>query len=454
MSKPMISVAGIRGTVGDSFVPEEFLKFTSAYASTLSNKTIALGSDTRPSGDMVRHLVLAGCFATGCHVLDLGVCPTPTLGFMVKKLGAGGGVAVTASHNPLDWNALKFYSPEGTLLTAAEMDAVLDRYRSGHFDYQSCRNLGAMEKVKEPLRPHIEKVLGAVDVAGIRAARFKVAVDLCNGAGITLLPELLGELGCEVTTVFGDPDKAFERVAEPLVENLGALGGAVRSSGAAIGFAVDPDADRLALVDETGRAIGEERTLVLAARSVLQKRALTNPALPSPLVANLSTTRAMDDVAAEFGTRVERTRIGEAYVVERILSCGSAIGGEGNGGVIYPVTHLGRDSATGIALMLEALTVSGKTVSQLNSEVRDYAMVKNKVGIEGKELHRIFVRLCVSFTGVTAFDDTDGLKISFDHSWVHVRASGTEPILRVYAEAPTIAEAKGLADKAMRIAQM
>ncbi|MBN1866763.1 phosphoglucosamine mutase [Candidatus Sumerlaeota bacterium] len=451
MPKPMISVAGIRGTIGGSLVPEEFLKFAAAYCSTLKNPVLVLGTDTRPSRRMVRHLVLAAAAATGCKVLDLGICPTPTVGLMTGHLGAGGAIAVTASHNPLEWNALKFFSNRGIFLTANEMKGVLDRYAASDFAYRSFDRLGSVETVEAPLTPHLERVLAAVDAGRIASRGFRVAIDLCNGAGLELLPALLESLGCKVQTVFADPDKAFERVAEPLPENLAALSQAVRAFRADVGFAVDPDADRLALVDETSRPIGEERTLTLASRHVLGR--LERGA--GPLVANLSTTRALDDVAAEFGTRVERTRIGEAHVVERILATDAPIGGEGNGGVIYPPVHPGRDAATGIALVLEAMAApGGGALSALNAQAPDYAMVKRKVDIEDRTVAAIYDRLRQTFEkDARAFDDRDGLKIEFADSWVHVRPSGTEPIVRVFAEAPDPAQADSLADRAMQSVQ-
>ena len=450
MPKPMISVAGIRGTVGGSLVPEEFLKFAAAYCSTRENPVIVLGTDTRPTREMVRHLVLSAAMATGCKILDLGIVPTPTVGLMAAHLGTGGAIAITASHNPLEWNALKFFSDRGVFLTSSEMQVVLDRYAASNFAYRTFDHLGAVETISKPTAPHLHRVLDAVDVRQICAKQFRVAIDLCNGAGITLLPGLLDALGCQSKSVFADPAKAFERVAEPLPENLGALGEAVRSFHAHIGFAVDPDADRLALVDETGRPIGEERTLTLASRLVLSK--LGNK-VSGPLVANLSTTRALDDVAAEFGTHVERTPIGEAHVVERILSTNAPIGGEGNGGVIYPRTHPGRDAATGIGLILEAMALSGKTLSELNAEVPDYAMVKKKVAVEGKDIAAIYLRLRQEFVEAKGTNDCDGLKIDLADSWIHVRPSGTEPIVRVFAEAPTATQADSLAERAMRVVQ-
>jgi phosphomannomutase len=451
MAKPMISVAGIRGTVGGSLVPEEFLKFVAAFTSTLDKRVVVVGGDTRPSRRMVRHLVFGAALATGCRVLDLGVVPTPTIGFMANHLGAGGGIGVTASHNPLDWNALKFFSSEGVFLTAPEMQRVLDRHEKSDFDYRPYDQLGSLETVDDPTGPHLRRTLERVNASAVRARKFKVAIDLCNGAGAALLPRLLDELGCETTTVFADPDKAFERVAEPLPENLGALSAAVKHSGAALGFAVDPDADRLALVDETGRPIGEERTLTLVSLAVLSRWKGKTP--PPPLVANLSTTRALDDVAARFQTRVERTKIGEAHVVERIRATGAIIGGEGNGGVIYPAIHPGRDAAAGIALLLEALAESGETLSEMNRRVPDYVMVKQKVGVEGKDLRAIFAKMRETFSDAVDFNDIDGLKISFADSWLHVRPSGTEPIVRVFTEAPDEKTARALAERAMAVAR-
>lgn len=451
MTKPMISVAGIRGTIGGSLLPHEFYKLAAAFFSTIENRLVVLGGDTRPSYKMVRHLVLAAASATGCHVYDLGVCPTPTVGFMVNHLGAGGGVAITASHNPIEWNALKFFSEWGTFLTAQQMDAVLLRYKNEDFDLAQWDQLGHVTMQEAPVRPHLEKVLENVDVDAIRKRRFSVVLDLCNGAGLALLPELLYSLNCNVEIVHGNPRKAFERVPEPLPENLAALCAKVRKTHAHLGFAVDPDADRLALVDEKGHPIGEERTLTLAARSILREASESRENLP-PLVANLSTTRALDDVAEEFNTRVLRTRIGEANVVEAIQQSGALIGGEGNGGVIYPTVHPGRDAATGIALILQELARTGLHLSALNDEVPDYVMVKKKADIEGKVLENILAALREQFVDAE-FDDTDGLKMLYPDAWVHVRPSGTEPILRVFAEAPDQAQAKALADKALDIAE-
>jgi phosphomannomutase len=447
MQKLMISVAGIRGTIGGSLRPEEFVRFAAAFSSTLDKRVIVLGGDTRPSRRMLRPLIMGACMATGCRILDLGVVPTPTVGFMTKYLKAGGGIAITASHNPLDWNALKFFTPQGLFLTRPLMDRVLERFENNDFDYRTHDALGSVETVVDPAEPHLKKVLDAVEVDRFREARIRVAVDFCNGAGIGPISQLLHALGCEVVRVFDDPDRAFERVAEPLPENLGALSEAVRRSGAQVGFALDPDADRLALVDETGRPIGEERTLTLTARAMLRKTGDR-----SPLVANLSTTRALDDVAAEFGTRVERTAIGEANVVERMLQLKSRIGGEGNGGVIVPEIHPGRDAATGIALVLEMLAETGKSLSTLNGEVPDYAMVKAKAGVEGKDIATVLSRLRETFSDAE-FDTQDGLKMTWPDAWLHVRPSGTEPIVRVFTEAPTRERAQALAERAMAVVE-
>lgn len=448
----MISVAGIRGTLGGTLLPGEFLKFASAFFSTLDNKAIVLGTDTRPSRPLMRHIVEAAAMAAGCKILDIGIVPTPTVGFMTKHLEAGGGVAITASHNPVNWNALKFFSSEGTFLNQEQIDEVLRRYKEENFEYVTVEKLGKIEDVVLPFHPHIRAVLRALDLRPIRRRKYKVAIDLCNGAGIDPLPELLTRLGCKTFSIFDDPKRAFEREPEPLPENLEALCSAVVETRSDIGFAVDPDADRLALVDETGRAIGEERTLTLAARYVLQVHQAQHDQLP-PLVANLSTTRALDDVAEEFGTHVERTKIGEANVVQRIIESGALIGGEGNGGVIFPAVHAGRDAATGIALILGAMAVAGKPLSELNGEVPDYAMVKRKVGIEGKEVSALLEKLKAAFSDAKGFDEQDGLKILYADRWVHVRPSGTEPILRVFAEAPSDGEADKLAKKAMEIVE-
>lgn len=440
MSQLMISVAGIRGIVGDSIKPEEFVRFTMAFAAGCEPRKVVLGGDARPSRHMIRHLVFGALEAMGCEVVDLGVCPTPTVGLMARHLGAGGGLAVTASHNPVEWNALKFFRPDGTFLTADDNRALMERYDAGDFDLADVKSIGSVTTYDNPTAEHLRRVLDYVDVEAIRAAKIKVAIDCCNGAGSAVLPQLLDTLGCDAEIIFADTDAGFPRVAEPTPENLDALSAAVRRHDASVGFAVDPDADRLALVDETGRAIGEERTLTLAVNHLLE-RAKTS------VTVNLSTTRAIEDVCAAHGVECFRTKIGEAHVVSGMKAHGSRLGGEGNGGVILADVHHGRDSLGGIATILEALAKNACALSALNARVPDYAMVKDKASIGGLRVEAIYEKVRADFADAIDENRDDGLRLNLGDRWVHMRPSGTEPIFRVFAEAPDAEAARALVDR-------
>jgi len=444
MSKPIVSVAGIRGVVGHSLLPEEFLRYVLAYASTRKGRQILVGGDCRLSRHMLRRLVFAGLESSGFEAIDLDVCPTPTVGLMVAELGAAGGIAITASHNPAEWNALKFFSPAGAFLSPREFQRVLDAYETGHFRRVPLRGLGRVLALPDPVGPHLERVTALVDRAAIRNRALRAAVDCCNGAGTAILPRLLKLLGVEAQFIFTDGAVEFERPPEPLPENLGALSRMVQATGADVGFAVDPDADRLALVDETGRPIGEERTLTLAANHWLKRE-------KTPLVANLSTTRALDDVARAHGVRIYRTPIGEAHVVAKMKRVHSGIGGEGNGGVIVPRVHAGRDAATGVALLCEALAQNGGPLSALNAAVPDYVIVKSKVPIEGRSVARMLPRIERALPKPRKKSARDGLKLEYDNGWVHVRPSGTEPIIRIFAEARTEEQARQWVEQIHRI---
>lgn len=450
---PMVSIAGIRGIVGDSLRLDEYVDYAQAFMASLKPRRLVLGRDTRLSGDMLRHLVCSAAIASGVQVFDLGIVPTPTVGLMVRKLRAGGGIALTASHNPAQWNALKFFSASGTFLTPAQFRDLLTAYETRAFSRATIDQIGCIETVADPIGPHLEALLKALPVKAIRAAKFRVALDACNGAGLGIAQELFKELGVKLGVIFADQHRKFEREAEPLPKNLGKLSRAVRQFKADIGFALDPDADRLAIVDEKGRAIGEERTIVLAADFILAGS-------KKPVVVNLSTTRAVDDVASRHGVRVERTPIGEAHVVDRMKAVDSTIGGEGNGGVIFPKVHFGRDSATGMGLVLALLASSGsprsrKTLSQVNASIPDYVMVKDKIDLpERSMIDSALSRLSDSMGdlgGSPSANSADGLKISLADRWLHVRASGTEPIMRLFAEAPTRKAAQELISWAQRI---
>src|SRR5919107_3391009 len=356
-----ISISGVRGVVGESLTPTLLVRFAQAFGTYTGPGAICVGRDTRTSGEMVRQAVVAGLLSSGCRVVDLGVCPVPTVQLMVRVLRARGGIAITASHNPAEWNALKFIDSAGLFLGAGQARQLLDIYHQGEYRKVAGAEMRAVEPLDGAIDLHVKAILDALGPLPSKsrgARRLRVAVDSCNGAGSVVAPRLLEALGVEVFPINVTPDGKFPRGAEPVPENLVELCRVVKEGGADVGFAQDMDADRLAVVNEHGEAVGEEYTLVLAARYVLGRE-------PGPLVANLSTTGALDAVGARFGCPVYRSKIGEANVAEEMLRRGAVIGGEGNGGVIYPRIHFARHSLVGMALVLHLLAETNQTVSEL-----------------------------------------------------------------------------------------
>ena len=430
MSKPMISVAGIRGIVGESLVPEEFLRYVLAFATLIEGGPVVVGGDSRLSRHMMRHLAFAGLESAGCDVHDIGLVPTPTVGLMVCELGAAGGIAITASHNPSEWNAYKFFDHQGSFLSREQNRQLLEIASSGAFRRVSFDKLGKVTPRTDAIRRHVDKVLGTIDTSEVGARGYQVVVDCVNGVGGEIMRTLLEPMGVRARFLYTDMDSPFPRNPEPLPENLTELGAAVRDAGADIGFAIDPDADRLAIVDNFGRPIGEERTVALASAAALEQK-------KGPLVVNLSTTRAMDDVAARFGVTLHRTAIGEANVVGTIREVNARIGGEGNGGVIYPPVHCGRDAATGVALILAAMARHGATIAELNATIPDYVMVKTKFPLGDLDFAQLAAKVRAALSDAAEFNTEDGLKAIYPDRWLHIRPSGTEPVVRVFAEAPT-----------------
>jgi phosphomannomutase len=386
---------------------------------------------------MFHRVVISALQSVGCDVMDVGLAPTPTIQMAVEHHHALGGLAITASHNPIEWNALKFIGPSGLFLSAsdaADMRAVAE----GDIPRAAWDELGEVRLDDQAVARHIESVLSLpfVDVEGIRNRRFVVALDCVRGAGAVILPELLERLGCEVHAINLEPDGRFPRPPEPVAEHLGELEQLVRKTGADVGLATDPDVDRLALVSEKGEAIGEDYTLALAARVVLRHR-------PGPVVANLSTSRILDDVAAEAGCVVIRAPVGEVNVALRMSREGAEIGGEGNGGVILSAVHLGRDAPIGVALVLQMLLESDEPLSTVVGRYPRYKIVKDKLDRPDAELNAVYDALKAEFPDAEQ-DSQDGLRLSWEDRWVHVRPSGTEPIVRVIAEAPSDAAAREL----------
>jgi phosphomannomutase len=386
---------------------------------------------------MFHRAVLAALQSVGCDVIDVGLAPTPTIQLAVEHHHAAGGLAITASHNPIEWNALKFIGPSGLFLDATEA-AEMRQVAQGDFPRATWDELGQVGSDENAIARHIDGVLALdfIDVGAIRSRGFRVALDCARGAGGAIIPALLERLGCDVTSINLETDGRFPRPPEPVAANLGDLERLVLSARSDVGFATDPDVDRLALVSDQGKAIGEDWTLAFAARLALRYR-------PGPVVANLSTSRVVDDVAAEAGTAVLRAPVGEVNVAVRMRDEGAAIGGEGNGGVILSELHLGRDAPLAVAMVLQMLLEDDAPMSRILARFPSYSIVKDKLNRPAAPLDTVYASLRGEFGDAEA-NDTDGLRLSWSDRWVHVRPSGTEPIVRVIAEAPSEAEARDL----------
>jgi len=432
-----ISISGVRGVIGDSLTPQLAGALAQAFGSYVGGGTVIVGRDARASGPMLERAVIAGLLATGCQPVEVGICPIPSFLILTKESKASGGIAVTASHNPKEWNGLKFISRAGLYLTPLQTEEFLDIYHQGEFTSVGPERLKSLKTEPRPVEPHLRKLLCHLDVELIRRRHFKVAVDCGNGAGAMLAPQFLEALGCETVFLNAEPDGSFAHASEPTPEAISEIRRVVPRVGAAAGFVQDADADRLALVDERGEALGEELTLALAADYMLGWK-------KGSVVCNLSTTRALDDVAAAHGAALFRSKIGEINVVEKLLAADppAVIAGEGNGGVILPEIHPCRDSFTGMGLILEAMASSGKTLSELRDLVPRYVMIKDRIEGSAEQAHRLIGLLKKSYEGRGRVSLLDGLKVDFEDHWIHVRPSNTEPIIRVIAEARSAATAK------------
>lgn len=428
----MVSVSGVRGIVGKDLTPEFVARWAAAFgflARDAGSPTVVLARDARTSGVMYTDAARSGLQSVGCTVVDCGCIPTPTAQLAVEHHRAGGGIILTASHNPIEWNALKFVGADGLFLD----QAAADRLRSlaeGTVARAGWDGLGGHRNDGHAIDRHLERLLALpfVDREAVAGRRFHVALDCVRGAGGTTMPRLLEMLGCRVSGINLEPDGRFPRAPEPVPEHLGDLGALVRESGADLGIAVDPDVDRLALVDETGRPIGEDYTLALAVDTVLRRQA-------GPVVVNLSTSLVVDDAAAAHGVTVTRAPVGEANVARAMRAAGALVGGEGNGGVMLPALHLGRDAPLAAALVLDLLASGARSLSAWVAARPRYAIVKAKAP-RGADLAVLYDVLERRFAGA-AHDRQDGLRLGWPDRWLHVRPSGTEPIVRIIAEAPT-----------------
>ncbi|MBV8229012.1 MAG: phosphoglucosamine mutase [Planctomycetaceae bacterium] len=438
----IVSVSGLRGVIGDGLDPAIMVEFAAAYAAGCAPGPIVVGHDGRVSAPVFVPAVLAGVTATGRDPLLVGAVATPTLGRLVRDQGAVGGIQISASHNPPKYNGLKFFQPEGMVLSADMGRTVLDRLRRRDFGWVAWDALGRIRTLEDPDAAHLKQVLKIVNAEAIRRRKFVVALDSCHGAGGRMGSALLRALGCSPVVLGGLPDGRYDHPPEPTEANLRSFAAIVPATGSVVGFAQDPDADRLALVDETGRYIGEELTLALAALRRL-------PRAKGPVVLNLSTSRVTEDLARQFGCPVLRTPVGEIHVVERMRAESAVLGGEGNGGVIDPRVGFVRDSFVAMALVLDLLAETGEPLSQLVGRLPSYAMVKDQYPLDqgGPEaVAALWDRMSAAFPEATA-DRRDGLRLDWPDRWAHVRASNTEPIVRVIAEAPDPASARDLADR-------
>jgi phosphomannomutase len=441
----MRSVSGVRGIVGADLTPDVVRRYAASFGASVrerGGRRIGLARDSRASGPALYAAAAEALCAAGVDVVELGLVPTPTAQLAVEDLALDGGIVVTASHNPIEWNALKFVGAGGRFLSRPEADALFALADGGGAGRATVP--GTRSRDDAAVGRHLERVLGLpwLDVAAIRARRFRVALDCVRGAGATVMPALLEALGCDLAAINLEPDGAFPREPEPIPEHLGELSAFVRERGADVGIAVDPDVDRLALVDERGRPIGEDYTLAFAVRAVL-------PHLRGPVVSNLSTSLAVDDAAREFGLEVERAPVGEANVVQRMQVRRAVIGGEGNGGVILPAVHLGRDAPVAAALALALLAARGGPVSSLVDAAPRYVIVKEKLPRPDRPLDEVYAGLRKRWPDAAA-DTQDGLRLAWPDRWIHVRPSGTEPVVRVIAEAPTEPAARGMVEDGRR----
>ena len=441
----MVSVSGIRGRVGDALTPEVIATFAAAFGAwALKGKPgrpIVVGRDSRVSGPMFHRVAIAALQSVGANVIDIGLTTTPTCQLAVEHHHAGGGIMLSASHNPIEWNALKLIGPSGLFLEASEgvaMRAIADE----GIPRATWDHLGSVEIDAAAAGRHLERVLEIpyVDVAAIKKRGFHVALDCVRGAGSVIVPALLERLGCKVSAINMEADGRFPRPPEPVPENLGELERLVRDSKADLGIAVDPDVDRLALVSEKGKAIGEDYTLALASMLVLRHDR-------GPVVTNLSTSLVVEDAVTRGGSSLTRAPVGEVNVAVRMRELNAVVGGEGNGGVILPQVHLGRDAPVGIALILQLLTEVGKPLSAVAAELPRYAIVKDKLDRPKASLDSVYSALRKAFADARV-DTQDGLRLAWSDRWLHVRPSGTEPIVRVIAEAPTEQDARALVQRA------
>src|SRR6266581_8873052 len=434
-----ISISGVRGVIGESLTPTLLTRFAQAFGTYVGQRTIVIGRDPRTSGEMVKQAVVAGLLSSGCRILDIGMCPVPTIQLLVRHHRAHGGIAITASHNPAEWNALKFIGRDGFFLNSGQARELLDIYHQGEYTRVGGAEMREVVELSGATDLHIQTIIDGLGGLPAAKEKLRVVLDACNGAGSIAGPKLLDALGAEVFAINVTPNGSFPRPAEPLPENLADLCAAVKAERADAGFAQDMDADRLAIVSEAGLAIGEEYTLLLATSNVLGKN-------PGPVVANLSTTSALQGVVSGFGCPLSLSKIGEVNVTEEMQKQSAVIGGEGNGGVIYPRLNFARDSLVGMALILHLLAETGKAITELVNTLPRFAMIKEKLGCPSDKISTVLRMLRREYAAYP-MDLRDGVKVSLPNGWFLVRGSNTEPIVRVIAEAECEADARTIIDR-------
>ena len=439
--KPLkIGITGVRGIVGETFTPELAVEFSEAFATYLDRGRILVCRDTRPSGPMIRSAVIAGLLAAGCEVIDLGICPTPSMQLAVKWLKADGGIAITAGHNPWQWNALKFVRGDGLYLNPTQGEELLDIFHQGEFAKASWDTIKQSVQREDPIEEHIKVLSDTFAEEAIRSRKLTVAVDCCNGACSFLSPKWLSTLGCEVLALNDDPNAPFPHAPEPKRETMAQLCAVVKAGRAAIGFAHDADGERLGIVTDLGEPLSEEMTLAIAADIRLRTK-------KGAVVTNVSTSGAVDIIAARHGGSVVRTPVGQAYISEGLIEYNGVLGGEGSGGITVPEVNLTHDSAAAIGLILEHLAQTGERISDLVQQLPRLTTLKHNVAVAPHRLYSVLqeFRAAIEEEGVEV-DSTDGIKVTLPSGWVHVRASNTESMIRIIVEAEEKSQARELLD--------
>jgi phosphomannomutase len=427
----MRSVSGIRGIIGESLTPENIIKHIYAFTNLLNKKDVVVGGDPRTSNGFIRPMVKSTLMACGFNVIDLGITPTPTVQIAVEKLKAAGGIAITASHNPIEWNGLKFIGPDGLFLPQNLITKLFEIADDVKRDYPNWKKIGTSSQYASAIDDHLEQIynLEFINVDQIRKNKFKVAVDCVNGAGGLIVPKLLEYFGCEVVGINLEPTGIFAHKPEPIPQNLKDLSNLVKENNCNIGFAVDPDVDRCAIIGNDGNPIGEEYTLAIAVKFILSQKL-------GHVVVNLSTSRVIDDIVQYYNSVLHKSKVGEINVAEKMKEIDAVVGGEGNGGVILPEIHLGRDAPVAIALTLQQLAEFGGSLTEFKQTLPQYYIIKDKAPIGNVNPDKVFEHFSDHYKD-EQLNTTDGLRIDLSEYWIHLRKSNTEPIMRIIVEART-----------------